>query len=379
MPRKFVILAAFVALLAAAEAPTSPAEAKGNLTVISGGDLPHSITLPFEDSWAFSYPYSPNITWDQFRSWPERLDATPSNPGPGYDIYSDFSGIVVSELGLTLQQTSEQKITATYYPESAAAHVMVEPDGHNLWIQLDPERAALLDRYIALGRAGLLPEEPSILDVFAAEYQLNGTFTPVAVDGRPLTSEELASFWPVVASERWPEIHVTISLAGAKPYVARNTAFDSVEAMTYGYPELTDVDNSTLFDERVEAMVYGYPEYVTLALTAPDGRRIELAYYPVTSAMAGLPMNWCCAPTDRGIAVPPDIADAFAAALGVERPAVEAGTSAASDVDSRFIEAGHRRAAAGIAALVVALGLAAALATGGTLVRSGRRGAHISR
>lgn len=374
MPRKLVILAAFVALLAAAEAPTSPAEAKGNLTVISGGDLPHSITLPFEDDFAFWAPSSIVTTWDLLPGWPTALDSAPADPGIGYDVQMEVAGF-----GFIPTDAGERVNSTYYYPRVGAMELRTEPGSDAKWLQLDTDRAALLNRYIALGRAGLLSEEPSILDVFAAEYKVNGTFTPVAVDGRLLTSEELASFWPIVASERWPEIHVTISLAGAKPYVARSTALDSVDAMTYGYPEPTDVGNSTSFEERVEAMVYGYPEYVTLALTAPDGRRIELAYYPVTSAMAGLPMNWCCAPTDRGIAVPPGIADAFAAALGVERPVDEVATSAASDVDSRFIEAVHRRAPAGIAALVVALGVAAALATAGTLARSGRRGAHVSR
>lgn len=338
------------AVLAAVMPGTDDAEAKGNLTVISGGDLPHAVTMPFEDSFTFSYPRSAMVPWDQFSGWPRALDTGPRDLGRGYEVTSGLWGEMVYSLGLTLVQSTEQRIDTTYFPDQQVAEVRVEPGGVQLWVELDDGRAALIGRYIELGRAGLLSEEPSILDVFAAERRLNGAGTPVEVDGRALMPDEIAAFWNIVASEDWPEIAVTISRAGAKPYTGEAAASD----------------------ERFEAMVYGYPEFTRLIFTAPDGRHVELAYYQVTSVIVGMPMAWANAPSGRGFKVPEAVAGSFALALGVEPPAIEPSTVGVSDGSTGSVQVGRGRASNVVAAAVVGVGVLAALATAGALVRAGR-------
>ncbi len=185
--------------LTTTEVNTTPAEAKGNLTVISGGDLPHPITIPFEDDFALWAPSSIVTTWDLLPGWPTALDAAPADHGTGYDVQMEVAGF-----GFIPTNTGERVNSTYYYPRVGAMELRTESESDAKWIQLDTERAALLNRYIALGRARLLAEEPGILDVFAAGYRLSGALTAVEVDGRSLTSEELGSFWAVVASEPGP-------------------------------------------------------------------------------------------------------------------------------------------------------------------------------
>lgn len=340
-----LILATFaLTLFATAGSGARVAEAKGNLTVISGGDLSHSITIPFEDDFALWAPSSIATTWDLFPDWPTALDAAPEDPGLGYDVQMEAPGF-----GLIATDTGE-RVASTYYPRVGAMELRTESGSDASWIQLDTDRAALLNRYIALAQAGLLSEKPGILDIFAAGYELCGTPTPIEVDGRSLNSEELDSFWAVVASGAWPEIPVTISRAGAKP----------------------SAGNSEAEQERIDAIVYGYPEFALLVLLAPDGRRLELAYYPSTSTIAGMPMSWASMTSGRGFEVPPTIADSFAAALGVDWAAIEVATPETSEVASQPTEATPRPVPSGLAAVVVALGVAAALATAGTLTRDAR-------
>lgn len=356
MTRKLVILAVIVAALATAEASTSPAEAKGNRTVISGGDLPHPITIPFEDDFALAYRKSPNVLWDQFPDWPVLVEPPVGDLGFGYEMRSDLYGVMLYEAvygssGQRLEQPaleqSAERSETTYYPAASTARIHVEPGSVELWVKLDAERARLIERYIELGRAGLLSEEPSILEVHAAAAQLTGRFTPVEVDGRPMTANQLETFWDLVASERWRIVPLRTSRAGAVEFT--NTERD--------------------YQEMFEAQVYGYPHYIAVRLIS-EGRGVELAYYPGTDAVAGMPPP--AYNTGLGMLVPPNLAERFAAALGIERPAAAVATSEVAQTASQPVEAKPRLASTGLAALVVALGVAVVLATAGTLVRYGR-------
>lgn len=171
------IAGAAVALAAALLALWLPdaAHAKWTTSTIQGSDLPRPVSLALEDDLAF-YGL-------QFAGWPGRdarpvlLDGAPSEPGTAYEIDSLYWSKAASTLDL-----GDAYVIATYYPAVSAAQVqLVEPQrtfsrpepieerlGEVAWVRLDDRRATLLNRYIELGRAGLLPAEPNFVDAAVA-------------------------------------------------------------------------------------------------------------------------------------------------------------------------------------------------------------------
>lgn len=79
--RTLAIAAFLLAALVATEDAT-PAEAKVGPTILSGGDLPHAISIPFEDSFPLWFPPRAAANMDTFPGWPFRLDTPPATRGP---------------------------------------------------------------------------------------------------------------------------------------------------------------------------------------------------------------------------------------------------------------------------------------------------------
>lgn len=350
--RTLAITALLLAALAASEEAT-PAEAKVDAAMLSGGDLPHPITLAFEDGVVFWALPDPRSNLDLPGGWPSRLDAAPPNPGTGYEFSSGIAAALLGNNPFGLWRGTEfgegRLALATYYPAAEALELRIGDDAPR-WARLDANRASILDRYIRLGRAAALPERPSILDVLAAEARA-GTLTPVSVDGQPVPLPALETFWRTAGSNVWPEVPVHASLIGAK----------------------LQTDTPTDYDEAVEAMVYGSVEPVWLSLGV-DGREVKLAYYPETGVIAGVPLPASSAWIGRGFAVPPELRDAFHASLGLPSlaPSSTPAETAVPRSESRTDPSAANRleGRAGAATALALVGLAGLLAVASaTLLR----------
>lgn len=348
--------ALLLAALAAAEGAT-PVEAKVDAAILSGGDLPYPITLAFEDAYAFWALPDPRSNLDLPDGWPTRLDAQPVDLGIGYELQSGIAAALLGNNPFGLWRDVEfgegRVPRSTYYPGIGAVELHIGGDPPR-WARLDAGRAAILDRYIRLGRAGELPEQPGILDVLAADAR-DGRPTSVVVGDRPLTTATLEEFWRIAGSATWPEVEVYGSRLGAKLHT--------------GAP--------ADYDEAIEAMVYGYAEPDWLSLEI-DGREVRLAYYPTTGVIAGLPLPSNSAWIGRGFVIPPELREAFHASLDLPPllpPSAAESTVPTGEGESRAASAPDSRleGSSGNVAALAFVGLAALLAYASASFVRGRR------
>ncbi len=147
-------------------------------TVISGGDLPHPVRLSGADEDAFVRRIGP----------PPRFDEAPRVSGPAYRIASAYWDAAVRG---TREDKPPAEAAASYYPEGGL--VKARQNGKDVWLVLDLRQRAIADRYIRLTQAGLLDEEPGLLDVLraaAATEQVS-----VSIGGRYLDDGQRQHFW----------------------------------------------------------------------------------------------------------------------------------------------------------------------------------------
>jgi hypothetical protein len=156
---------------------------------ITGDDLPYTITAPWPDQKAF---------WEAKHA-PKVLREPPPKLGPGYDVVSWYWGQPLGEEGMD--------DIGVYYPdciwEGPACErgvVRVSKGDEVHWLELDAERDALLKRYVELGRAGVLPSEPTIVEVLAARMVHSGEEIAVGVGGQPLEPVDQRLFWDEAAA-----------------------------------------------------------------------------------------------------------------------------------------------------------------------------------
>lgn len=159
--------------------------------VLSGGDLPYPITLPFID-WETYYTATPP---------PKELEAPPSVSEQAYTLtswyWSDIAQWALDE---------EDRNLATYYPLGGYLHVQTSSGAR--WFQLDQKRQILLGRYLRLGRERIIPGEPSMLQVAAAA----AVAEPVVLEiGRTRESERVV-VPPELARAFWQEAGATVKL-----------------------------------------------------------------------------------------------------------------------------------------------------------------------
>lgn len=354
--RALAVAALLLTAFAAEDA--TPAEAKVDTAILSGGDLPHPIMLAFEDAYAFWALPDPRSNLDLPDGWPSRLDVPPVNLGTGYELSSGIAAALLGDnpfgLWRGIQFGESRPPLSTYYPAAQALELRIGDDPPR-WARLDVNRAAILDRYIRLGREGALPERPRILDVLAADAR-RGLAAPVTVDTRPLPPAAVEEFWSTAGSAAWTEAEVYGSRLGAK--------------LRTGAPGD--------YDEAVDAMVFGYPEPVWLSFKT-DGRDLRLAYYPVTGVIAGLPLPSNSAWIGRGFVIPPGLREAFHASLGLstlQPPPAPAEAAPALRGESQADPAsdGRLEGRAGAVIALAVLGLAGLIAiASATLVRGARR------
>lgn len=164
--------------------PFPAAAANGQGTVVTGGDLPGAVRLAAADEDAF------------FRriDLPPRLTRPPSVSGPSYTVSSGYWDTVLrDDAGQdAAAPSSPAERDALYYPDTG--HVRARQGGGDVWLLLDERQRAILDRYIRLGRAGLLVGAPGVLEVVRAAA-LQSEPIGVQVGPRALTPAEAASFW----------------------------------------------------------------------------------------------------------------------------------------------------------------------------------------
>ena len=185
---------AFVAALLAIISAREPVAAKMPPMEISGGDLPYAVTATWPDTSAFWSAEPPA----------QPLEQPPARLGSGYQVASWYWGT-----RLPMRDGRQADDSATYYPfcgwERYACDrgvVQATVGGEEHWLLLDQERDAILRRYVELGRDGLLPAHPTILDVAAARAKYQREWIDVRVASTLLNSKYIQLFWQeALASE----------------------------------------------------------------------------------------------------------------------------------------------------------------------------------
>ena len=175
-------------------AASSPASAKGGVgcaITLSGGDLPHPVTIPEDDcanaigrSYHASYP----------------LDQPP-----------DITGLTGYDLG-----SAEGENGNVYYPRPDAVGVELcqACDPGHPWTADDPTFDRLYRRFIALARAGLIGEHPSWADALSASARLLSVEVAIDKPDLTLTGPDAERFTAELASARAVSVGVRSRFGG---------------------------------------------------------------------------------------------------------------------------------------------------------------------
>ena len=154
------------------------AAANAHGTIISGGDLAHSVRMAKTDEDAFRRRLDS----------PPKLDDRPELSGDGYTVTTTYWDDVLRG---SRNDREAADPGATYYEDGG--FVRARQDGEDVWLALDTRQRAILDRYLNLTRAGLLGERPGILEVLAAASRSENI--GVHIGGSLLTDPEWERFW----------------------------------------------------------------------------------------------------------------------------------------------------------------------------------------
>jgi len=179
-----VLLTLLFGMALAVLAMPGVSEAKERVT-LAGDDLPYPITTPYEDQEAL---------WN-LPGTPVRLPRPPDNLGPEYKGSTWYWHKAVAPERTALEAGVADD--ALYYPAEGVVGVRYEAE--TVWLQLDNARNAVLERYVTLGGQGLLPPEPSMIEVVSAAVAFRGEEVSVEVMGRPLDGADARSFWDELA------------------------------------------------------------------------------------------------------------------------------------------------------------------------------------
>jgi hypothetical protein len=125
---------------------------------------------------------------------PPELPPRPPASGPSYGVDSPY-------WDLALRQSPEDPqagLGATYFP--LGGYVQTVHANRDAWLVLDLRQRALLDRYIRLGRAGLIGARPGAFQVLIAAAQSE----PVSVQHADsvLGDEAARALWAALAATR---------------------------------------------------------------------------------------------------------------------------------------------------------------------------------
>jgi len=176
-------------------AASSPASAKGGVgcaITLSGGDLPHPVTIPEDDcanaigrSYDASYP----------------VDQPP-----------DVTGVTGYEVG-----SAEGENANVYYPRPDTVGVELcqacDPGHH--WTADDPTFDKLYRRFIALARAGLIGEHPTWADALSASARLWPVEVAIDKPALNLTGPDAERFTAELPSAQPVSVGIRSRFAGA--------------------------------------------------------------------------------------------------------------------------------------------------------------------
>ena len=180
-------------------AASSPAHAKGGIgcaITVSGGDLPHPVTIPEDDC--------ANV-----------LDGS-AHSSTALTKAPDVTGVTGYKLG-----SAEGENGNIYYPrpDGVGVELCSGCDPAHRWTADDPSFDRLYRRFIALARAGLIGEHPTWADALAA----SGRLWPVVIDiDRPtqsLTGDDAERFLAELAAAQPVRVGIR-SKSGGPPSVS---------------------------------------------------------------------------------------------------------------------------------------------------------------
>ena len=176
-------------------ATSSPASAKGGVgcaITLSGGDLPHPVTIPEDDcanaigrSYHASYP----------------VDQPP-----------DVTGVTGYEVG-----SAEGEDANVYYPrpDTVCVELCQACDPGHRWTAYDPTFDKLYRRFIALARAGLIGEHPSWADALSASARLWPVEVAIDKPALNLTGPDAERFTAELRSAQPVSVGIRSRFAGA--------------------------------------------------------------------------------------------------------------------------------------------------------------------
>lgn len=244
---RVLTLFSVVTLLVVAAAPP-PADAKGggspNETFrISGGDLPHPVTVSVPE---YLMTVSGRGAW---------YAAVAGVPAPPASLARYQLDVVDPASGAPLE-------AAQQYVPGAPARITT-PDGPG-WAEPIPEIAQLLDRYIALGSRGLLPERPTFAQALSAAAGAFGV--EVSADRTRLAPDDTAHALSLIEEARPVVFGVRGTLIGSRDLhpVPLIVSFGGTKLHVTYVPPGPVASYGLLFDDRR----VGNWEYIT-ALNPP--------------------------------------------------------------------------------------------------------------
>ena len=139
------------------------AQTPARTITIAGDDLPFEIDVAAPDADNFGR---------RLGQLPRREDFEGAS-GRSYTITSDYWSVAVpledeeEELGAAPGES------AAYFPDSG--FVRVDIGGSNAWVVLNLRQRAILDRYINLAKAELIPSRPSTIEVLTGAFNAGET------------------------------------------------------------------------------------------------------------------------------------------------------------------------------------------------------------
>jgi hypothetical protein len=158
---------------------------------LAGGDLPHAVKIPRQEL------ENPGARYGE--SFEGHVYTAGEQLGPGYDILVGTD--LAQSLGNVLTERLAGECCETYYPNGSGPGVVeywrpltqqystrAEDREATNWEQASGGLYDLIQRYVAIAKAGLIGERPTLGEAVSASIRLLGA--RAFIDGRPLAPQD---------------------------------------------------------------------------------------------------------------------------------------------------------------------------------------------
>lgn len=195
MLRFFAAVFVAATVLAILGARPAASVAKGNPTrILEGPGIARPLAIPYPDGELMTLVANAVA-----------VSAPSTPPTDSVDVWSE-AWMPLLDLPADQLSVPADALLAHYSPSTGL--LAVRAAGGTRWFGVTGEPRATLDRYVRLARAGVLPEQPSLIAAYLAGRRLFDEPVPIEVDigGRALSPIEAEAFWSFVEQSRESEL-----------------------------------------------------------------------------------------------------------------------------------------------------------------------------